>query len=228
MGLPLQLREKVKPAQSALIVVDYQNDFVARGGALDQAGLYAEGLASIEEPLCRVIDGARRVGCRVIFLRCEYNSRSECYLSEAWLDQAARRWKGLYLQVPVCVAGTWGAEFCGRVQPQEGDIVVTKHRFGAFEGTDLDLVLRANRIRTLIFAGVVTHVCVESTVRQAFFKDYFCVVPADVTAGWNEEWHRTSLAVMDWGFAEVVNSSALLQVWASTVANDAALPKSTA
>lgn len=81
--------------------------------------------------------------------------------------------------------------------------MVTKHRFGGFDGTDLDLVLRTNGIRTLVFTGIITHVCVESTVREASFPDYYNVVLSDVVGGYRDDWHQTSLKVIDWGFGEV-------------------------
>lgn len=214
MRSPVPLPDKVDPGHSALLVVDYQNDFVAPGGALDRAGMLSPSLAAVEDSITDLIDRARHGGCKVVLLRCEYNTRpAEKYLSDVWLDQAARRWRGLYIDHPVCVPGTWGAEFYGKVQPAETDIVVTKHRFGGFEGTDLDMVLRTNGIRTLIFGGVVTHVCIESTVRQAFFNDYFSVVVSDAVAGWQPDWHRTSLEVLDWGFAQVVSTTQLFEAW---------------
>ena len=210
----LTLAEKVEPAATALVVVDYQNDFVAPGGALDKAGLFSEASATVHGPILEAIGGARAAGAKVLFLRCEYNRPpDEPFLSDVWLDQARRRWHGLYTDIPVCVPESWGADFYQDVRPEPTDLVVTKHRFGAFQGTDLDLVLRTNGIRTLVFTGVVTHVCVESTVRQAFFHDYFSIVISDAVAGWNETWHTTSLDVMDWGFAEVVPLSRVLESW---------------
>lgn len=211
MHAPRPFDEKVAPDRTAVLVVDYQHDFVSQGGALDRAGLFHPGLGEIAPTIAGVVDAGRAAGCLVAFVRCHYDR--ELYLSEAFLEQAARRYRGLYLDVPVCVAGTWGAEFAGGLAPVERDVVVTKHRFSAFEGTDLDLVLRTHGIRTLVVTGVVTHVCVESTVREAFFRDYSPVVLDDAVAGWQPEWHRTSLEVMDWGFAEVVPSSRLLVAW---------------
>jgi ureidoacrylate peracid hydrolase len=210
---PRPLADKVTPRRTAVVVVDYQHDFVSPGGALDRAGLFHPALGEIAPSILGLVDAGRAAGCLVVFIRCHYDR--ERYLSEAFLDQASRRYRGLYLDVPVCVAGTWGAEFAGGLAPREQDVVVTKHRFSAFEGTDLDLVLRSHDIRTLVVTGVVTHVCVESTVRDAFFKDYSTVVPEDAVAGWQQDWHRTSLQVMDWGFAEVVSSSRLLAAWAA-------------
>ena len=208
------LAGKLVPEKTALVVIDYQNDFVARGGALDKAGKYAPALEGVEPVLHSLVEGARRAGVPVIFVRCEYNRVGDSvHLSEAFLEQARRRFGGLYTEIPVCVSGTWGADFFGRVRPEPDDIVVTKHRFSAFEGTDLDLVLRSRGIRTLVFGGVVTHVCVESSVRDAFFKDYSSVVARDAVAGWQPQWHEVSLAVMDWGFAEVTGSEQVLDAW---------------
>lgn len=209
----LTLAEKVTPERTAVIVVDYQNDFVAEGGALDKAGKSAQSLATIHDSIADTIELARNVGARVVFLRCEYSTPDNRFLSEVFLDQARRRLEGLYHEIPVCAPGSWGAEFYGDVQPSENDLVVTKHRFGGFDGTDLDMVLRTNGIQTLVFTGVVTHVCVESTVREAFFHDYFNVVLRDVVAGYREEWHNHSLEVIDWGFGEVVDLDNLREAW---------------
>lgn len=209
----LTLAEKVVPQTTALIVVDYQNDFVAEGGALDKSGKSPEALAGIHDEITEAIGLARRAGARVVFLRCEYSTPDNRFLSRVFLDQARRRLNGLYHEIPVCEPGSWGSEFYGEVQPADSDLVVTKHRFGGFDGTDLDLVLRSNGIETLVFTGVVTHVCVESTVREAFFHDYFNVVLRDVVAGYREQWHNHALDVIDWGFGEVVTLDQLREIW---------------
>lgn len=197
-----QLNMLLRPSMTAVVVIDYQNDFVSEGGALDLAGMHTPALSAIAPAIRDLVEQARRSGALVIFVRCHYDR--DKYLSPAFLRQAERSYRGLYLNVPVCVSDTWGADFVDGLQPVPGDVIVTKHRFGAFEGTDLDLVLRSRGIHTLVVCGVVTHVCVESTVREAYFRDYDCVVPIETTAGWNAQWHATSLEVMDWGFARVV------------------------
>ncbi len=209
----LTLEAKTRPPHTALLVVDYQNDFVARGGALDLAGKYSDSLASIESRIVEAIAAARTAGSRIVFLKCEYSTPDNRFLSEVFLDQARRNFDGLYHEIPVCAPGSWGSEFYGNVQPGPDDLVVTKHRFGGFDGTDLGLLLRTNGIRTLVFSGVVTHVCVESTVREAFFRDYFNVVLSDAVAGYRERWHEVALEVIDWGFGEVVTLAELQRAW---------------
>lgn len=210
---PLTLAEKVHPDHTALVVVDYQNDFVAPAGALDKAGKFSHAAIDIHDRIVDAIEATREVGAKVVFLRCEYSTPDNRYLSDVFLDQAKRRFNGLYHEIPVCEPGSWGSDFYGDVQPGDDDLVVTKHRFGGFDGTDFDMVLRTNGVRTLVFAGVVTHVCVESTVREAFFHDYFNVVLRDVVAGYRPQWHETSLEVIDWGFGEVVELADLRAAW---------------
>ena len=93
----------------------------------------------------------------------------------------------------------------------EEDIIVVKHRFNAFIDTDLNLILRSMGIRTLIFTGIATHVCVESTVRHAFFYDYYNVVVRDCVATWDEELHRTALKNMDFLFGQVADAKEVFE-----------------
>jgi ureidoacrylate peracid hydrolase len=211
----LTLEAKLDPQRSAVVVVDYQNDFVAEGGALDRSGKPPEALAGIHDRVRDTVELGRAAGARIVFLRCEYSTPDNRYLSRVFLDQARRRLNGLYHEIPVCAPGSWGAEFYGDVKPSEDDLVVNKHRFGGFDGTDLDLVLRTNGIETLVFTGVVTHVCVESTVREAFFHDYFAIVLRDAVAGYRPEWHENALQVIDWGFGEVISFADLQATWNS-------------
>jgi ureidoacrylate peracid hydrolase len=209
----LSLAEKVSPEHTAVVVVDYQNDFVAPGGALDQVGQRSSELEGIHDSIVACLEIARSAGARILFLRSEYSTPEDKYVSDVFFDQALRRFHGLHGSIPICVPGTWGVEFFGEVQPEADDFVVTKHRFGGFEGTDLDLILRSNRIKTLVFTGGITQVCVESTVRQAFFHDYYAVIVRDVVAGAPRQWHEISLAVMDWGFGEVVDLEEMRTAW---------------
>lgn len=223
----LSLAERLDPRQTAALFIDLQHDFCSPGGAMARTGMDARPMQAVLPAAARLLGAARALGVPVIHVQAEYNSPGVPYLSQAWLEQARRRWNGRYVEIPMCVPGTWGAEICPEVRPVEGEPVVVKHRFSAFAGTELDLLLRSRRIRTLVVAGVVTYVCVESTVRDAFFADYHVVVCSDCVAGWNAEWHRHSLEIMDWGFAEVVPSTRVLATWdAHAVVGEAAGPRS--
>lgn len=82
----------------------------------------------------------------------------------------------------ILVAGTWNTEILPRLAPQAGDVVVSKHRYSGFFQTGLDRVLQERGIVHLVVTGCTRSVCVESTVRDAMFRDYHCVVLGDCTA----------------------------------------------
>ncbi len=208
------LLERVDPRSAAVLFIDLQHDFCSPGGATARTGLDPAPMQAVLPGATRLLAAARAHGVPVIHVRAEYNAPGNPYLSEAWLDQARRRWNGRYVRVPMCVPGSWGSAICPDVTPAPGEPVVVKHRFSAFAGTELDLLLRSRGIRTLVVAGVITYVCVESTVRDAFFADYHVVVCSDCVAGWDVEWHHHSLGIMDFGFAEVVPSASVLEAWA--------------
>ena len=162
------LEEKVDPRHTALVVVDVQNDFCADGGFLDQAygpkGFRMDEIQAMVPRLEGLLEAARNAGILPVFIQSYYD---DCYLSDAMVEMTQRDNRDL----PLCLKGGWGADFY-RVRPEEGEIVVNKHRFNAFEGTDLDLILRNHNVRTLVMTGVATNVCVESTLRAGFFKNY--------------------------------------------------------
>ena len=207
----MTLAEKLNPGWTALICIDYQNDFCAEGGALDRCGFDVKPMAALAPTLGPFIDGVREAGVPIVFVRNNYATKENWYLSDVLLSQTRRNLKGLYHEVPLCEPGTWGWEYFGGLRPRVGDVEVLKHRFDAFTDTDLDLILRARRIRTLIICGVTTNVCVESTTRHAFFKDYYCVVPSDCVAAYGEDLHAMALRNIDFLFGEVAPSARILQ-----------------
>lgn len=210
------LQQKVQPAHTALLVVDMQNDFCAEGGLVSKDGRDLSAAQEMARHLPRLIDAARDAGVLVVFIRCVYTSERNFYLSDVWLEQAARRREGGYTRIPVCAEGSWGGDFYGDVRPTPGDVIVTKHRYSAFHNTDLDTILRANAIRTLVLTGVVSNVCVETTAREGFVRDYYIVAVGDGTAAYLPEDHAATMRNIDRFFGEVADSAALKRVWQET------------
>lgn len=204
------LPEKLDPRWTALLVVDYQNDFVAEGGVFQRIGTDVRSLRAIAPRLGWFINEVRQREIPVIYIKCVYNAVDGRYLSDVFLSQAKRTLRGAYIEMPLCVEGTWGCDFYEEVKPTSEDIVVVKHRFGAFIDTDLHLILRSKGIRTLIVTGVTTNCCVESTVRHAFFYDFYNVVVRDCVAAYDPELHRAALKNMDLLFGQVANSEEVL------------------
>jgi ureidoacrylate peracid hydrolase len=141
-----------------------------------------------------------------------------------WLEQAERRRDGSYTLRPVCPPDSWNNDFYGDVRPRGHEPIVTKHRFDAFLNTDLDTILRANGIRTVVVCGVATNVCVETTVRSAFLRDYYVVVPADACATFSQEEHDAALRSIDKYFGAVVSIADVVGVWSEARAGAAAAP----
>ena len=83
-------------------------------------------------------------------------------------------WKGRFLTI-----GSWDWEIIDELKPQTGDIAVDKNRYSGFANTELDAILRTNSIKYLLFIGIATNVCVESTLRDAYFHEYFPVMVSD-------------------------------------------------
>lgn len=207
------LKQKVDPSHTALIVVDVQNDFVADGGAMHREGLDVSMAQAMIPRLVDFIGSAREAKTPIIFIQNVYNSDQNWYLSEVWLEQAYRKRNGSYTEWPVCLEGSWGWEFYEGIEPQPTEVVVTKHRFSAFVDTDLDLILRSRRIKTLIMTGVATNVCVETTARMGFLKDYYIVLVNDCCAAFFQHLHDTSLQNIDTLFGQVVEAEEVVRCW---------------
>jgi ureidoacrylate peracid hydrolase len=208
----LTLKDKLHPQHTALIVIDMQNDFCASDGFVANGGRDVSLVQELAKRLPAFISQARKTGVLIVFVRCAYSTPENRFLSDVWLEQAARRQNGGYTLSPVCQTGERGAEYYG-VRPEESDTVVVKHRYDAFHATDLDLILRSSAIRTVVLTGVSTHVCVETTARSAFVRDYYTVVVADGCAAYSAQEHEASLNVIDRFFGEVAPMESILPHW---------------
>ena len=211
------LREKVDPGHSALLIVDVQNDFCAEGGGMHREGRDLALAQAMVPRLAALIEQARAAGVPLIWIRNVYNNAPNFYLSEVWLEQALRRRRGAYVEFAMCERDGWGGDFY-QVHPNPDEAVVVKHRYGAFECTDLDLVLRSRGIRTVIMTGVATNVCVETTARQAFLRDYYVVFTSDCTATYSQAEHDGALANIDNFFGQVAASEEIVGCWQAVLA----------
>lgn len=201
------LEEKVAPGRAAVLVVDVQNDFCADQGVFGKAGNDLSMVQAMVPRLERLIEGARQAGVPVMFIQAIYDP---VYLPPAWYERNAR----LDFEVPRCLSGSWGAEFY-RVAPLPGETVVVKHRYSAFVGTEVDLLLRSRGIQTVVMTGVATNICVESTARDAFMRNYYVVLVDDCSAAYRQEHHQGTLGNIELGFGVVTTSAALLRTWQS-------------
>jgi ureidoacrylate peracid hydrolase len=210
------LESKIQPPHTALVIIDMQNDFCEVGGLMADEGVDLQPVQEMAKQVMTVLDAARRVGVLVVFVRNVYSTESNWYLSDPWLEVASRRYSGeSYTQRDACPPDSWKADFYGDVRPLPSDPVVTKHRYSAFYSTDLDLILRNHGIRTVVMVGVATNVCVETSVREAFVRDYYVVVPHDATAAYSPDAYEASLRNVAMHFGQVVAAEDILTAWSA-------------
>jgi ureidoacrylate peracid hydrolase len=172
--------------RSAIVVVDMQNAFSSKGGMLDIAGVDLTYASRVVAVIRSVLDAARKRKVPVVYLRMAYKPdlsdaggahSPNCYKELALHTMRTRpEYKGKLL-----IEGTWDAAIVDDLAPQAGDLVITKTRYSGFAGTTLDSQLRVRGIQFLFFAGIAANVCVESTLRDSYFLDYWPILISDGT-----------------------------------------------
>lgn len=211
-------------ARTAMLVVDMQNDFAAKGGMFERAGIDVNGILAVVPAVKSAIASARALGMPVIYLKMGFKPD----LSDAGpatgpnLIKHAPLKVGAAFSAPdgrpsrILVRDTWNTDIIADLAPEPSDTVLYKTRFSGFYRTRLDEALRQRRIETLLVTGCTTSICVESTVRDAMFRDYRCVVLEDCMAepiGANEvrSNHTASLLAMQMLFAWISDSQRLAE-----------------
>ena len=173
-------------ATTAVVVVDMQNAYASPGGYVDVAGFDISGAVGVIGRIAQVLDVARGAGIPVVLLQngwgAEYQEAGgpgspNWHKSNALKTMRARP----ELHGTLLARGGWDYELVDALKPQPGDIRVHKTRYSAFFNSQLDSVLRARGVRTIVFVGIASNVCVESTLRDAFHLEYFGVMLADAT-----------------------------------------------
>ena len=180
---------------SALLVIDVQNDFCADDGVHGYRGSDLQWAQAVVEPTERLLEEAHRRSVPVIFVR-TYHDRWSDHESNYLRDS---RVGVLHHLQP----NARGSEFY-RLRPGADDYVLTKRRYSAFFGTELDILLRNLGTRKLILAGVATNVCVETTARDACMRDFDVVVVRECVAAYSEAAHSAALANIDNHFGRLV------------------------
>lgn len=197
--------DHIEPSKTALIVVDMENDFVAEGAPMETPA----GRAMLPT-LKRAIAFCRERGIRVIYTT-HAHRRDGCDMGmydDLWPPIASRA--GL-------VDGERGIEIYPEIAPRADEIVIKKHRYSAFYGTDLEIVLRGLGVDTVVITGVTTENCCHATARDALFRDYKVAFLSDATATFDypdvgqggmsaDEVHRATLIVLSVSTAHVMTA----------------------
>ena len=211
----------IDAAKTAVIVVDMQNDFGSEGGMFQRAGIDISMIQAAVAPTAKVLTSARKEGIKVIYLKMAFKPD----LSDAGSSDSVnlvRHLKfmkvGTKVKSPngadsrILIRHTWNTDILSELTPKAEDTVLYKNRFSGFYQTELDSILKRMGIKYLIFTGCTTSICVESTIRDAMFRDYLPVLLADCTGepigyGLPRSNHEASLLLIQTLFGWVSNSN---------------------
>jgi ureidoacrylate peracid hydrolase len=199
------LKERCEPQWAALLVVDVQNDFVSSKGSAAQRGEDVSTAQAIVPRLIRLIEEARRVSLPVVYVK---TTHSEWTDTPSWIYRKSQE-----AVLNTCREGSWGADFYDGISPLPNERVVIKHRYSAFINTDLNTVLQAKGIESVLVTGVATNVCVETTARDAYMYDYYVTMVGDCAAAYDSRLHETTLENMRRHFGLVASSEEIITAW---------------
>jgi len=193
-GKKKDLTFTINKESTAILAVDMLNDFLKPGGkmVLDTGKV-------IIEPSSRLLERARNNRISIVYVNDSHRP-------------GLRQDREFKKRAEHCIEGTWGAEVIRELKPQEGDFVVKKRRFSGFYETDLDLTLKDLEIDTVVIIGVVTNICVRSTVHDAFFRGYKVIIPRDCVMATGEREQESSLYDIETHFGEVTTSERIIEL----------------
>ena len=171
---------EVDPDRAVLLVIDMQNAFGSPGGMFDKAGIDITGIQEAVAPTRTAVEAARGAGIKVVWVKMGFHPD----LSDMGAEDVPNGFLLLHLGVRdgVLSRDLWGTEIVDELTPMDDEPVIWKTRFSAFYRTELDELLRRDRVKHIIVTGCTTSICVESTIRDAFYRDYHCVLLEDCAA----------------------------------------------
>jgi len=191
----------------ALLVIDMQNAFCRSEGTMGRLGFNVELLRAPIPCIQELTRAAHEAKTPVIFTRYAYQpdySDGGILISE--LFPQIKEQGGLQ-------AKTWDVEIIEELRPSAHDVVIDKNRYSAFYKTDLHPILQARGIDTLVVTGVTTNMCVESTVRDAHYRDYRILVVREATAEVESARHEGALLSIEYGFGRVISAEEAFAVF---------------
>jgi ureidoacrylate peracid hydrolase len=218
---------EIDPVRTAVLVIDMQNDFGASGGMFDRAGIDISAIREAAATTSRVLETAREADIPVVYVTMEHPpdlSNAGPKDGPHWIKHLPLR-AGEEVTAPdgrpsrILVKGTWNTQILDGLEPRTGEAIVSKHRYSGFFETELDDVLRGWSAKYLVVTGCTTSICVESTVHDAMFRDYTCLVLEDCTAEplggeFSRTNHEASLLNIETLFGWVSDSASVIDALA--------------
>lgn len=201
------VEKRLKPAHSAVLVIDMQNDFCAEAGYVEKVvGKDVSACRAVVPEVMALVEAARAQGVPVYWIKANYDPDR--------LPEGMRVKQQEKSSVVCCGTGSWGGEFYG-VSAAPGEAVIEKSSYSAFAGTEVERQLRERGIRTIVFAGVQTNVCVESSLRDAVCKGFYAVLASDCVASHTPPLHEATLKNVQFLFGDVMDRQAIAAIWSA-------------
>lgn len=180
---------QIDPSTTAVVLIEYQNDFASEGGGLHDAVRPVMEKTDMLANTSRMVDAARAAGATIM--------HAPITFAEGYNELGAHPYgilKGV-VDGKVFVKGTWGAEIIDQLAPAEGDILIEgKRGLDTFASTNLDFILRSKGITTIALGGFLTNCCVESTMRSGYENGYKVITLSDCVAATSVEEHENAIS----------------------------------
>lgn len=201
----MELKEKISPKHTALLVIDIQNDFAAPDGLLAKGGRDMLMVEPMIEKLQKTIAIAQVTGVPIFYTQQIYDRSKLTELQKEQYDM-----DGKYI---TCDIKTDGYKFY-KIKPSAESVFV-KYNYNAFSNPELEKKIKEHDIKTLVIAGLDTYWCVETAIRNAFDLGYKVVVPKDLVAcnGRHQDLHRRTLELVQKTFGVIVTSEEINKIW---------------
>lgn len=201
------VEKRLKPAHSAVLVIDMQNDFCAEAGYVEKVvGKDVSACRAVVPEVMALVEAARAQSVPVYWIKANYDPDR--------LPEGMRVKQQEKSSVVCCGTGSWGGEFYG-VSSAPDEAVIEKSSYSAFAGTEVERQLRERGIRTIVFAGVQTNVCVESSLRDAVCKGFYAVLASDCVASHTPPLHEATLKNVQFLFGDVMDRQAIAAIWSA-------------
>jgi ureidoacrylate peracid hydrolase len=197
------------PMRPVLLVIDMQNGFCHPEGSYRRLGVDVKPYRAILPRVRDLINYFHKHRLPVYYTKAVREASGIDSLDRVHKILPASR-KERIKMVPICIRGTWDAEVLPELTPMPSDLIVEKRRDSAFQDTEMDLWLRALSIDTLVFTGIDTFICVESTLRDAFNRGYDVLLAEDAVASIRPDWHRATLTGVKDVFGLVLPSARIM------------------
>jgi ureidoacrylate peracid hydrolase len=175
----------------ALIVVDMQNGFVSKGGSYDKIGMNTSLYREIIPKLKDLIEYCRSMGIPVFYTEAVKEASGIDILTN--VHNILPKSRQERMKVPICIRGTWDGVTIDELKPKEKDPVILKRRDSAFLDTVFRIMLQSQGINLLVFTGIDTSICVETSLREGFNLGYDVSIISDATASGDKRHYETTL-----------------------------------